>query len=129
MDDQYLALVPTSSKHHNFKPNKHNTPHLPKELVQNLLEQPAAEGFVSWAFTDFMTQVRVEIVNSHAETPLSPDATMDASAIDAAGTTIPSVGKSGRTLLHHAVAMSDHLLALEMIRCERKIQAKKRGVA
>ena len=117
MNDQSLSLVPSLAKRHHFKPNKHNAPHLPQQLVKDLLDDPAAKDFASWVFTDFMKQIRVAIVNTHADSPLSPDTTMDASAIDATSTKIPSAGKCGRTLLHHAAAMSDHLLALEMIRC------------
>ena len=99
----------TKAKRKSSKPSE---PHLPPELLKELLEQPAAKEFESLVFNDFMRQVRIDIVNVNSAAPLDPDAPIDLDSTHDDN----EFSARGRGLLHHAVMLSDHLLALEMIR-------------
>ena len=104
---------------------KHSTPHLPKQLVHDLLTAPGCTlepGFTSQVFSEWMHDVRLDIVNVNNEVPLSPDAivpNLDA-AMGLRGEDVEGeryLAPETWTLLHYAIILSDHLLAMEMIRC------------
>lgn len=108
-----LALVPRTPTKPKAKARKHNTPHLPKNFLQHLLRETAMDSFQSWVFSDEMRKIRLECVDVNTEEPRDPNAVI---VLDSSPSTDDPMYGTGRTLLHHAVVSSDHLLVYEMIR-------------
>lgn len=93
------------------KQTKHNTPHLPKDLLKDMLREKAMQGLESLVFGDKMRKIRIRLTDVNSDDQVSPDASELADEVDPDGRTV-----RGRTLLHLAVSLSDHLLVLESIR-------------